>query len=246
MKKLKRILLWFIVGITVLVIGFVGWGSLAAQPMETAKQSLVSNEIVKVMVGNNLVFEPISSTANIGYIFYPGGKVDYRAYAPYAHALAEKGYLVVIPKMPLNLAVFGINKAKDIIANYPTIEKWVIGGHSLGGSMAANYLAKNPDQISGLILLASYPASTDDLSQYKGIVTSISASLDGLATKDKIGASRPLLPASTNWVVIQGGNHGNFGWYGNQKGDNMATITREVQQSIVIENSLKLFDQLKK
>ena len=43
------------------------------------------------------------------------------------------------------------------------IEAWYMGGHSLGGSMAASYLEQHSSEYDGLILLASY--STADLSQ---------------------------------------------------------------------------------
>lgn len=114
----------------------------------------------------------------------------------HAHALATEGYLVIIPRMPLNLAVFGINKAEQVINAYPQVTHWVIGGHSLGGSMAAHYLYQHPDQIEGLVLLASYPASKDDLTRYAGKVLSISGSLDGLATPEKIDSSKLLLKVS--------------------------------------------------
>ncbi len=164
------------------------------------------------------MFKPADGKFTTGFIIYPGGRVDYRAYAPMAHQLAAHGFVVLIPRMLLNLAVFGIEKASEGIASEPTVKHWVIGGHSLGGSMAANYLFKHPDQFDGLVFLASYPASSDDLSAYTGKVLSISGSLDGLATPAKITASRALLPKDAQFVEIEGGNHAYFGWYGNQSG----------------------------
>jgi pimeloyl-ACP methyl ester carboxylesterase len=159
-----------------------------------------------------------------------------------AHELASRGYFVVIPRMPLNLAVFGANKAGQVIQAYPQVENWVIGGHSLGGSMAAHYLYQNPDLFSGLVFLASYPASSDDLSNFPGKVLSISGSLDGLSTPADIESSRALLPNSALFIGIEGGNHAQFGWYGAQSGDNPATISREEQQAIVVENIANLLD----
>ena len=40
-----------------------------------------------------------------GFIFYPGGKVGYTAYAPLILALAEQDILCVLLEMPFNLAV---------------------------------------------------------------------------------------------------------------------------------------------
>lgn len=246
MKTLKKIILALCIVLLVMSLVFVVWGNTPARAMDEAVNALTSDKTITVDIGRWLVFRPEDQTVTTGYIFYPGGRVDYQAYAPYARALALEGTLVVIPKMPLNLAVFGVNTADEIIQAYPEIEDWVIGGHSLGGSMAASYLYNHPDEIEGLILLASYPAKSNDLSSYDGEVVSISASLDGLATPDKIAASEPLLPPQTVWVVIEGGNHAYFGWYGDQKGDNQAAITREEQQQVVIESTLQLLTEVEK
>jgi pimeloyl-ACP methyl ester carboxylesterase len=234
MKRWQKIFLSILVILVLFVGAFVIWGETPSKPMPEAIAALQSDKSVTVSNGNWLVFTPVGTFPTAGLIFYPGGRVDYRAYAPMAHALAAKGYLVVIPYMPLNLAVFGIDKAVEVREAYTNIQNWFIGGHSLGGSMAADELFKHPEQFNGLILLASYPANSDDLSNYSGKVLSLSGSMDGLATPAKIAASKALLPASSQFVEIQGGDHAFFGWYGPQSGDHPATITREAQQAIVI------------
>ncbi|WP_372862772.1 alpha/beta hydrolase, partial [Pseudoalteromonas sp.] len=108
-----------------------------------------------------LAFRP-SFPTNRGLIYYPGGLVDPEAYAVTAQGIADAGYLVVIPKMPLNLAFTGINRAEGIQADFPEIESWVIGGHSLGGAMAAEYAKNNVGHLDGLIMYASYPANNED------------------------------------------------------------------------------------
>ncbi len=242
MKIVKKIALGLLALVGIMLIGMLVWGYTPAKPMPEALAVLDSDNLVTVQNGRWLVFNPVGESPDTGFIFYPGGRVDYRAYTPYARALAEEGYLVVIPRMPLNLAVFGSTIAEKVISFYPQIENWAVGGHSLGGSMAASYLYAHPNQIDGLILLASYPAESNDLSDYSGAVTTISASLDGLATPTDIEASLLLLPQQMVKVVIEGGNHAYFGWYGDQKGDNPALITREEQQQIVIDASLELLE----
>jgi hypothetical protein len=239
MNLWKRILIGFLAVLVAFTGVFVIWGETPAQPMEEAKAALQSDAEVTVASGSWLVFSPANGRAATGFIFYPGGRVDYRAYAPMAHELAAHSILVVIPRMPLNLAVLGVNKAEDVVKTFPQVHSWYIGGHSLGGSMAADYLYKHQDTFAGLILLASYPASIDDLSRFSGKVLSISATNDGLATPEKIQASRVLLPASPVFYEVQGGKHAYFGWYGNQKGDGEASITREDQQQQVIAQILQ-------
>ncbi len=226
------------------VLAFLAWGLTPARPMPQVFERVPGLE----QVGANerwLTFVPDGGAPTVGLILYPGGRVDFRAYAPAAQAIADRGYFVALVRMPLSLAVFDPDAAAEVIAANPQIERWAVGGHSLGGAMAANFAAAHPGSVQGLVLWAAYPAASDDLSQSGLRVASISASRDGLATPEKIDASRPLLPPETVWVVIQGGNHAQFGWYGDQNGDNPATISREEQQAQVIEATVALLESLK-
>ncbi|MDH4137642.1 MAG: alpha/beta hydrolase, partial [Anaerolineae bacterium] len=134
--------------------------------------------------------------------------------------------------------------AAGVMAAFPEVERWVVGGHSLGGAMAARFAHRQPSAVQGLVLWASYPSASDDLSARDLVVASIYGTRDGLATGEKIAASRPLLPAETRWMAIAGGNHAQFGWYGPQSGDNPATISREAQQQEVIAATLILLIDL--
>ncbi len=240
-----RILLAVLGLVTVLVLGFMIWVSTPAKPMPEALTALQPDSAVMVETGKWLVFTPLASQTTTGFIIYPGGRVDYRAYAPAANNIAAQGYLVVIVHVPLNLAVFNPAAASQVIAAYPEIQHWVVGGHSLGGSMAANFAHAHPGAVQGLVLWASYPAGSDDLSSSGIKVLSISGTLDGLSTPAKIEASRSLLPADTIFVSIEGGNHAQFGWYGPQAGDNPAAISRDDQQAQIIQATMALLAAIK-
>lgn len=237
MKVIKWIVLVLVV---VLLVGAIGScvalnamsGKNAAQ--QEALDALVSDAAVTVTQGDQFVFTPTGQTPDTGFIIYPGGLVDPVAYAPIARDLAELGYLVIIDKAPLDLAVIDPGAATDIMATHPEIDAWAIGGHSLGGAMSADFVAKNPGVMDGLALWAAYPADNRDLSGFDDLqVVSVSGSNDGLATPADIEDSRSRLPASTTFVVIEGGNHTQFGSYGEglQNGDNPATISREEQRA---------------
>ncbi len=160
--------------------------------------------------------------AHAGLIFYPGGKVEATAYAPLMEALAAQGITCVIAHMPLNLAVLDTNAASDIPERFPHIDSWYIAGHSLGGSMAASYAAEAKD-ISGLILLAAY--STADLTDSSLPVLSIYGSEDGVLNMEKYTQYRSYLPTDTTELILPGGNHAQFGSYGQQEGDGEATLS---------------------
>jgi predicted esterase len=244
MKRIKR--LWWVLPALLILLGvaFFLWASAAAAPMPEALAALASDARVHVETDPWLVFRPDDQDPSVGLILYPGGRVDPRAYAPAARALAEEGHLVVIVPMPLNLAVFAPGRAAEVMAAFPGIENWAVGGHSLGGSMAANFAHSNPETVRGLVLWASYPAGSDDLSGHQLAASSIYGTRDGLATPDKIDASRSLLPPDADWTAIEGGNHAQFGWYGPQSGDNEATISREEQQAQIVAATLRLLRQL--
>lgn len=174
-----------------------------------------------------LVFDP--GNADTALIFYPGGKVEYTAYEPLMIKIAQQGILCILPEMPFHLAVFDINAADTYIPQYPEISHWYVGGHSLGGSMAASYASKNSEKLEGLVLLASYSAS--DLSQSGLQVLSIFGSKDGVLNMDAYRSSRSNLPADFSELMLSGGNHAGFGNYGPQKGDENAEITPEQQQN---------------
>lgn len=178
-----------------------------------------------------VVFRPEGATK--GLVFYPGGKVEHTAYVPLMQACAERGILCVLVEMPFNLAVLDINAADGIQREYPEIEDWYIGGHSLGGSMAASYLADHREDYKGLILLGSY--STEDLSDTDLAVLSVYGSEDTVMNRKKYDENRSNLPSDYTEYVIDGGCHAYFGMYGAQKGDGTPTVTNEEQIRLTAE-----------
>ena len=194
-----------------------------------------------------------------GLVFYPGGLVDPHAYiAPLTRfAISGKAHKVVIVKMPGNLAVMDGNKGAWIYDDFPDVDQWVIGGHSLGGVMACSVVSKYPDFFKGIVLMAAYPQTSTPLNNWSGSVLSLRGQYDGLVDSLTIASNQGLLP-QPNWIrslssfpadtapktvyyTIPGGNHGQFGAYGAQKGDGTATITAEEQANIVAEAILKFF-----
>ncbi len=179
----------------------------------------------------DIVFEPEGATK--GLIFYPGGKVEYTAYIPLMQSLSEKGILCVLVEMPFNLAVFDMNGADGIKEQYPEIDEWYIGGHSLGGAMAASYLSEHTEEFEGLILLGAY--STADLSHSDIDVLSVYGSEDKVMDMGKYEENKTNLPEDFKEVIIDGGCHAYFGMYGAQDGDGIPTLTNEEQIYILTE-----------
>lgn len=224
----KKISIGIIGFIALCFIGFFIYVQIYYQAEDIAIEQLQSTDDVEVEENGNIVFEPKTNRKDVGFIFYPGAKVEASAYAPLAKKIAENGYRVIIADLRFNLAILSPNKAKDIIAQYDDMDEWVIGGHSLGGVMAANYVQKD-EKIKGLVLLASYPQDKTNLQNEAIEAASIWGSNDEVASHEKITAAKDLLPKDAQFFEIQGGNHAGFGDYGEQKGDGKATITNEQQ-----------------
>ena len=146
------------------------------------------------------------------------------AYAPIMDELAEAGVCCVIVKMPYRMAFFDADAAKQVIQEVPEVQEWYIGGHSLGGAMAAGFAADHENEFAGLVLLAAYP--TDTLEELP--VLSLYGSEDMVLNHEKYEKSIGFAENLTEYV-IEGGNHAGFGNYGRQKGDGDAQISDEEQ-----------------
>ena len=228
-KVIQRIALGLVALVIIAAAGFFIWAETPSQPGADALSALQSDNLVQVVDhGDYVSFEPVGQKPTTGFLFYPGGHVDFRAYSPILHRIAEQGYLVVLVRVKLSLAFFDIEAGAPILSAYPEITTWVTGGHSLGG-VAAAYFAANHPEIKGIVFWASYPA--DDRLRDSGIkMLSIYGTEDGgLDHGAKIEQYKAFQPVDTEFVVIQGANHAQFADYGLQPGDNPATISAESQ-----------------
>lgn len=241
---LKKIVLGIIVFMVVLVSAFSLWAMIPHQPMEAVDSMLLSDENVLVLNSKYLSFLPgdqINSENDqaSGLIIYPGARVSAKSYAYIGRELALQGISVYITKPPLRMAIFSASAAQQIIKDNPQIRHWYIGGHSLGGATASMYAYDHQDEIEGIIYLAAYPIESKDFSKSDIRALTLYASEDGFATEEDIDSKDYLQPSQYTKFLIEGGNHEQFGYYGHQKGDNPALISREEQQKIIVEEILK-------
>lgn len=241
MKNKRRILIWTIsvaLAIAILVGGCAIYVSDYYAAYTDAVSSFTATHSVEPALIDDeiIVYEPIDPVA--GFIFYPGGKVEYTAYLPLMSALAEKGVLCILIEMPFNLAVLDMNAAKGMTDKYPNIDKWYIGGHSLGGSMAASFVAKNADDFEGLILLASYSTAKITLP-----VLSVYGSEDKVLNREKYDKYKSNINSSMTEAVIEGGCHAYFGMYGAQDGDGTPSISNKEQIDIAVAEIIKFINK---
>jgi pimeloyl-ACP methyl ester carboxylesterase len=236
---------WRWIGLVLLavVISAVIWFLTPLGPLEGADDSLRNSEDVVVDEDPWFTFTPVDAETT-GLILYPGARVDPVSYAPAARAIAEQGFLTVVVPMPLNMAILSPNRAEEVIAAHPEIETWVIGGHSHGGSMAAQFANTHRSTIQGVILWAASPGVSTSLRNGGQAVQLVYGTDDCIAKPEEILATRPRLPEDTEIVVIEGGNHLQFGWYEGQLGACVPSVNLEDQQAITIAAAVEFLKDL--
>lgn len=223
-QRIKRAIVVSLIAI--LLFGVIYANDYYRTDTESANNFLANSDVHKEYLKDGSIAY-IPDNATTGIIFYPGGKVEYTAYEPLMQALADKGIVAVLLKMPINLAILKTTAAEGIPELIPEVEHWYMAGHSLGGTAAASYVADNADKFDGLILLASY--TTEDISATDLDVLSVYGSLDGVMNRDRYEKNLKNLPEGYTEQIIKGGNHSFFGMYGYQKNDQQATITNARQ-----------------
>ncbi len=231
--------------LAVAVVGALVW--LRPFPAgDGAVAALQTDETVTV-VDHSTSIELVPTTPSkpsVGLVFSPGARVDARAYAGLLRPAAEAGFLVVILKEPFGLAITQIGQSAGPIADHPEVERWAVGGHSLGGVSAAWFAADHLDVVDGLLLWASFP--NDDMSGDTSLqVESIYGSNDLLATPADIERSRSKLPPDTTFTEIEGGVHAFFGDYGEQPGDGVPAISREQAAEEISAATVAFLDRVR-
>jgi hypothetical protein len=222
-------------------IGVMGWLKPfpAQEPALAAMES--SSSVIVEESATQIVMTPQTVVGTTGVFFQPGAKVDARAYAAVLRPIAEAGHPVVIAKQPLGIAFLATGAFASAQAANPAVKAWAVGGHSLGGTVAAmDAEVHDTDAVSpviGLLLYASYPAS-DVSTTLTSKVLSIYGTNDGLATPADIDASRANLPADSFFTPIVGAVHSFFGDYGPQPGDGTPTISHDDARRLISRNSL--------
>lgn len=241
----KRIAIWIgAIAAAIVIACVIGYRLMVYPPSDLAVQAMQSDAAVTVTDQDGIIqFEPVSTSKQPSVLFYPGAFVDPESYSPWARQLAEAGYRTYIVRMPLDLAVMGMNKADQVIESHPD-ETFVLGGHSLGGAMAARYAAEHADQLAGVFFMGAYADDKGSLAATDLKALQLTGSLDGVLSWDTWEQDKKNMPQETTYVSIEGGNHAQFGSYGNQRGDLEAAISETDQHNQIAEAMITWLQQM--
>ena len=230
------------VGIPVFLAGALAIGCLiylnTYYRAEDVEEYLKSSSLVRVTKEEDGFFFDGAGTEDV-IVFYPGAKVDTVAYAPLLYALAEEGVDCFLVNMPFHMAIFGVDRAERVMLRTDYAHTYLMG-HSMGGAMAASFVSGRED-VEGLILLAAYTA--EDLSDSSLRSLSLYGSEDGVLSFEKVEKGRALMPKDYTEIVIEGGNHAQFGAYGKQDGDGEATISASEQREKTVSEIIKFLSE---
>lgn len=226
-KRMSRRKKWLLAGgifllvLAILAGAFFWYVSDYYRAEDVALEVLAQDSTIKVQ--DNLTILSPSYPTDTAIIFYPGAKVEAEAYLPLLDQIRQTGVTCILVHMPFHMAIFDVNAAEEVMAQFPEYQHWYMAGHSMGGAMASQFAADHPDEVEGLILLGAYIygdyPDEDTLTIYGSLNQSVEDNID----------------YTENIVEIEGGNHAQFGNYGPQKGDLPAAISAEEQQKQTVE-----------
>jgi len=226
-SAIRRYGRWLLVSATIIAVTVaVAGGAYLATPYHGPAGSIdrvESDPAVAVSQQDGTYrLSPTEGNASAGLVFYPGARVHPDAYlATLAPLASEANVTVIVPKLPLNLAVLDTDAAGRYVTD-SSVDRWYVGGHSLGGAMACRYAAGNPDALAGVVLYAAY--CDRDLSGTDLAVLSVTGSADTVLDRERYEASRANLPADATHRELPL-NHSQFGSYRGQRGDTPSGVS---------------------
>ena len=218
--------LWAIAG-SLALVGWVTWCAIAFQPNAYARSALSDTAQVHVRaLADGWLFEPIGRAADArSLVFFPGGLVDARAYAPLMQSVARGGHRALLVRTPWRGA-FGHARAGP--------RDHADAGRPLGrrrafprrqGRRRVRAAIPRCDRCTG--------AGRHDVSLRDApfAVVQVLGDRDPIASVTRADRNRHHLPEGATRHVLRGANHSQFGDYGFQPGDRFARMPRDAQRA---------------
>jgi hypothetical protein len=227
-----------------LVFIFFVWNWTTFQAHKVADETFLNSNFVSVLeTDDQIIFKSDTAKNNLEIIFFQGGLTDPKAYAPLCRKFAERGFTSHLIKMDWRLPQYDYQKVSELFDL--TQGNYVIGGHSQGGKMAAQFVYENPNLLKGLFLMGTSHPRDIDLSAQRIPCVKLYAENDGLASVGEVMENKTKLPEGTTLVLIKGGNHSQFGYLGKLLMDSKAAISLEQQQQLTLDHLMNFINEIK-
>lgn len=249
-SQVKRLAVWLLAALLVAVTISLVFLTTPYEGPSASVDRLDDDPAVSLeSVDGGYVIEPARADADGGLVFYPGARVAPSAYLDVVAPLAREANLtVVVPRVDLNLAIvdygvartlFADDAASDAMARRPDIDRWYVGGHSLGGVVACRYAANNRERVDGVVLYASY--CDRDVSGSGLAALSVVGAGDTVLDRDRYDRALSNLPGDARIAELEGLNHTHFGSYGGQRGDSATGTSYETAHRRINELAVPWF-----
>lgn len=231
-------LIWFS-----LVIIFLIWQWSTYQARDLPKNTFSESGTVSVSENSDkITFQPKETNNRNEIIFFQGGLADPEAYAPLCRKIAENGFTCHLIKMDWRMPQWDYKKIKKLFSLRQS--NYIIGGHSQGAKMAAQFIYENPNLLKGLFLLGTSHPRDFGLSDRTIPIIKLYAEFDGLASVSEVMENKDKLPKSATMTMIKGGNHSQFGYLGELLTDENAKIDLKEQQDLTLEYLITFFHRI--
>jgi hypothetical protein len=240
--KIKKRNIFRIVWFSFVTLFFI-WNWTTYQSRNLPETTFTEDDKVTVVKSDEkITFAPNNSIYQHEIIFFQGGLTDPKAYAPLCRKIAENGFTCHLIKMNWRMPLWDYKKIEFIFdlknGNY------IIGGHSQGAKMAAQFVFENPNLMKGLFLLGTSHPRDFDLSNRILPTIKLYGEFDGLASVSEVMENKDKLPKNVSLIAIKGGNHSQFGYLGKLLTDDKAEIDVEEQQRLTLEALVDFFKKI--
>lgn len=230
--------IWF-----TLVTIFMIWQWTTYQAKRLPDQVFESSDTIQVKEDSDKIsFISLADKLETEVIFFQGGLVDPDAYAPLCRNVAENGFSCHIVKMKWRMPLWGYERTIELFDL--NTEKYVLAGHSQGAKMAAQFVHENPGLLKGLVLIGTTHPRDVNMSRQSIPTLKLYAERDGLASVPEVLNNQHLLPMGSSLILIEGGNHSQFGFMGHLLMDSKAEISAEVQHELMLKHIIPFLTEL--
>ena len=178
-----------------------------------------------------------------GLVIMHGALIKPQSYLKTAAFFAARGYTVLLPYGGLTrLPLFAVDATGDAIRELG-LGQWFVIGHSMGGMATLELLQREPQlPVAGAALWASGIPS--DYTAITVPILFLWGDTDGILPEGRFAGAKSKLPASVEYVTVEGANHKDFAMYGHQFFDREGRLGWEAQIDTANRRTLAFFETL--
>jgi pimeloyl-ACP methyl ester carboxylesterase len=183
------------------------------------------------------VFRPDVSNGH-GLLIMHGALIKPKSYAKSAAFFARRGYTVLLPNGMARMSIIAVDDAAARMKDFK-VRDWFVIGHSMGGFSSLTLIARHQPNVTAVALWAASQPS--DFSNLSMPILFLWGDTDGLIPPERFAAGKMNLPATVEYLTVQGGNHQDFAMYSHQFFDREGLLGWAAQIDLANETTAGFF-----